>query len=341
MKFITNILGNLTSSADLHYVIESKEWSIYWDGRYITENLKGLIKTRLTTTPWGIRNSIIHFGSLSTLRDVHLSNKVVLTCFHVAPNDARVETTRRAWKYIDIVHTSNKITMNKLIEMGASQEKTVVIPLGVDLGLFKPVSPEEKQRIRRHLGIPEGAIVIGNFMKDGTGWNAGMEPKWIKGADVFADVVGELKRVYGKDIFVLLTGAARGHMKKELEKRGVPYKHVYTNYQEIPKYYNALDLYIVTSRVEGGPKAILEYMASGVPIVSTRCGMAPEVIQDGVNGMLADVDDRAGLLEKSLEVIENWTTAKTMVMNGIWTAKNHSWKKIAERYYNEIYSRLL
>ena len=46
----------------------------------------------------------------------------------------------------------------------------------------------------------------------------------------------------------------------------------------VNKLYNILDLYLVTSRVEGGPQAILECALSKTPILSTRVGVAPEVL---------------------------------------------------------------
>jgi glycosyltransferase involved in cell wall biosynthesis len=63
----------------------------------------------------------------------------------------------------------------------------------------------------------------------------------------------------------------------------------------VPPLFHALDAYIVASREEGGPKSILESMASGVPIISTRVGQAAALIRHGENGWLADVGDAAGL----------------------------------------------
>ena len=47
----------------------------------------------------------------------------------------------------------------------------------------------------------------------------------------------------------------------------------------VNKLYNILDLYLVTSRVEGGPQAILECGANKTPIISTNVGVAPEILQ--------------------------------------------------------------
>jgi glycosyltransferase involved in cell wall biosynthesis len=73
-------------------------------------------------------------------------------------------------------------------------------------------------------------------------------------------------------------------------------------YEEIAALYAALDAYAVPSRQEGGPKGVLEAMASGVPVVSTRVGQAAELIEDGVNGRLVDVGDAAALASALVEV---------------------------------------
>ena len=68
-------------------------------------------------------------------------------------------------------------------------------------------------------------------------------------------------------------------------------------YEGVARLYAALDAYVVPSRQEGGPKSVLEAMASGVPIVSTRTGQATELILDGKNGRLVEVEDAEALAD--------------------------------------------
>ena len=95
----------------------------------------------------------------------------------------------------------------------------------------------------------------------------------------------------------MLSGPARGYVKQGLDEINVPYHHIYLKaYPNIGKLYQALDLYLVTSRQEGGPKAILESMASGIPIISTRVGQASDLINHEQNGWLADIEDVRALV---------------------------------------------
>jgi glycosyltransferase involved in cell wall biosynthesis len=105
------------------------------------------------------------------------------------------------------------------------------------------------------------------------------------------------------ELFVLLTGPARGYVRRELERLAVPYRHVVlSSRDELAASYHAVDVCLVTSRQEGGPKAVLEAMAAGVPVVTTRVGQAAETIDDGRNGLLADVDDVEALVAAALRV---------------------------------------
>ncbi len=333
----------------LFYIIESANWVIRQVGMDITTNLNNqkLLKAKITTAYNSVHNQIIHFGSVHTFlssegfRIPNKSNKVVLTWFHVVPDDPRIRFVKEAQKYVDVVQTASTITKEKLIEIGIPEEKIVVIPLGVDLNLFRAVSSKEKQRLREKLGIPKDKVVVGSFQKDGVGWGEGLEPKLVKGPDIFISVVERLAKNY--PIFVLLVGPARGYVKLSLERKGIPYGNIgyLKNFKDVAKYYGALDLYLVTSRIEGGPKAISEAMATGIPIISTKVGVAADMIKDGCNGLLTEVEDTSALSEKAGSIVEDRQLANRLTGNALNTIKGYSWEKIAKEYYEKIYSTLI
>ena len=72
-----------------------------------------------------------------------------------------------------------------------------------------------------------------------------------------------------------MAGNRRNYLIKNFENKGIPY--VYFEMVDLPtlnKLYNILDIYIVSSRVEGGPQAIVECSLTKTPIVSTDVGVA-------------------------------------------------------------------
>jgi len=170
-----------------------------------------------------------------------------------------------------------------------------LIRIGINTDYFPFQTPESRRAAREMLGLPQSAVVIGSFQKDGQGWGRGLKPKLIKGPDVLCDTLATLKQRV-PELHVLLTGPARGYVKDRLEQAGIPYTHHYLNrYTEIGRYFQSLDAYIVASRQEGGPKAIFEAMSSGVPIISTRVGQAMDVVEHGVNGWIVESEDAEGL----------------------------------------------
>ena len=160
----------------------------------------------------------------------------------------------------------------------------------------------------------------------------GNEPKKIKGPDVLVDTLahvhGELDR-----LVVLLTGPARGYVRRELERRGVPHVHrLLPDRDGLTAAYHALDAYVVASRQEGGPKSVLESMATGVPLVTTRAGQAPDLVVEGVNGNLVDVEDPVGLAAGLLQIARDPGLVERFRVAGRRTAEENSHATLAPRW---------
>ena len=76
-----------------------------------------------------------------------------------------------------------------------------------------------------------------------------------------------------------MTGKRRNYVITELEKMNINFKYFeMVNFTKINELYNLLDLYIVSSRFEGGPQSILECAATKTPIISTDVGIAKEIL---------------------------------------------------------------
>jgi glycosyltransferase involved in cell wall biosynthesis len=247
-----------------------------------------------------------HFEAL-TPRWLDSSHRLGVDYFHGRPGtpgvpgfDAAFETLRQHAGRFSRVRVTHTEMHDLVVDAGVPSERVFLIPLGVDLEHFAPATPALRAAARGALGLPASAFVVGSFQKDGVGWDEGLEPKLVKGPDVFVAAVGQL-RDRCDELTVLLTGPARGYVRRELERLGVPYRHVLCgSREEIAQAYRSLDVYLVASRQEGGPKAVLEAMASGVPVASTKVGQAQDLIDDGVNGYLVDVEDAERLADAAL-----------------------------------------
>jgi glycosyltransferase involved in cell wall biosynthesis len=76
------------------------------------------------------------------------------------------------------------------------------------------------------------------------------------------------------------------------------------------------DVFVLPSHFEGLPNAVLEAMASGLPVVATRVGSIPEVVEEGRSGLLVDVRDPRGLAHALIALLDDPATAESMGERG-------------------------
>jgi glycosyltransferase involved in cell wall biosynthesis len=222
---------------------------------------------------------------------------------------------------LQVTHTEMR---DIVLGSGIVSEKVFLIPIAINLACFYPQTPESRRRARARYDVPESAVVIGSFQKDGVGWGEGLQPKLVKGPDVFLEMI-EILKPQVPEIFVLLSGPARGYIKVGLERLGVPWRqYVLDCYSEIGKLFQTLDIYIVASRQEGGPRAVLESMASGVPLVTTRVGQAMDLVRHGGNGWMVEVEDAEGLAYWAEYAIAHRSSISDVLDNARQTAEANS-----------------
>ncbi len=328
------------------YVTETADWIINVIGKSLkaASEDQALPTMDITTCAAGVRSPIVHFGSVHTFFKKNgwykslPGQRVIISWFHILTHDPRLRLIKEAQRDVSFIHTACQTTKRTLVEAGVDDSKIVIIPLGIGLTVFKPVSKEKKDEMRKSLQIPAGHFMIGSFQKDGVGWGEGNEPKLEKGPDVFVQTVFSLKEL---NPFVLLTGPARGYVKHALDKEGISYKHVSVRtYPEMAQMYHALDIYLVASRNEGGPMAILESMACGIPLVTTRVGMAIDMV-DGQNALTAEIEDAQTLSMHIKHISTDQALAQHLIDNGLKTVEQYDWKKIARVYHEKLYTPCL
>lgn len=259
-------------------------------------------------------------------------NKIAFPYFHGYPNtdDKTAQdcftSLKKNHRFINRLQVSHKYMYDLILDTGIDKKKVFIIPIGINNLFFKPQNSKLKKEARNKYNIPQQAVVIGSFQKDGNGWGEGLEPKMIKGPDIFLKTIKILKESI-KDIFVLLSGPSRGFVKKGLEELKIPYKHIFLkDYPEINELYQCLDLYIVSSREEGGPKAVLESMVTGIPLVTTKVGQAMDLVKHGENAFMVDVEDYEGLAFWADKVLSDSIMRKKLIDNGFVTAANNTYE---------------
>ena len=215
-------------------------------------------------------------------KDILINKFVITTLHHI--DFTKYKNNKDYYKLIDSItnryHAICDVSYNDIRKI----TKKEIIKANFWINEHNFYEIKAKSELKLKYIISEGPIVIGSFQKDTEG-KGNNKPKLTKGPDIFIDIVKDLKKS-NRDILVVLTGWRRSYIIKQLEKFKI--KYVYfelVETKQLNELYNCLDLYIVSSRVEGGPRAIMECALTKTPIISTRVGvseliLSPESIYD-------------------------------------------------------------
>lgn len=220
---------------------------------------------------------------------------------------------------------------DELISYGiVSFRKIEVIPLGFDLTPFLVV---QRGGFRSEFGLSEGVRLVGIVGR--------LFP--IKNHRLFFDAAHLIVRRCGDVRFVVVgDGVLRSELEAYVRALGISDRVIFTGWRfDIARIQADLDVLVVSSNNEGTPVSAIEAMASGTPVVATRVGGVPDIIEDGRNGFLVPPGDAEALSEAVLRVLEDRELALRMGSLGRQMAlERFSLDRLIEDVRN-LYLRLL
>lgn len=336
------IISQLTPFSRVCVVPDGAKWSLSWDAKALQS---ALIKLEIPQINYMFATSVSQqcVFYCSQFQIPHIikntnKNKIAFPYFHGIPGtgytefDELYDVVKKQHAVLSRIQVTNDKMKNIILETGIDAGKIYKIPIGVNNKMFSQQDDYSKRVSRKRLNIDDETFVLGSFQKDGIGWGEGNSPKLIKGPDIMIDTVLKIKNKVHK-LIVLLSGPSRGYVINELKKNSIPYKHLYLNdYTKINNLYQALDLYIITSRDEGGPKGILEAMACGVPVLTTNVGQASEIIRDNINGFLCETFSSDEISEKVVYIYENGDKLSGIKNKAISTALKYDYEEIVDKW---------
>jgi len=176
--------------------------------------------------------------------------------------------------------------------LAGSRIRGAVVPNGIDLQRFHPVSATDRERLRAAAGVGPDQLVV-----------LCVAPQLIaKGWPELLDALAGLPYVDGRLVLHCAVSSLRDEIDVRAEAvRRAPQLRVLFERDvasdRMPDLFRMADVFVLPSRSEGLSNAVLEAMASGVAVVTTRIGGHAEVIDDGFNGRLVPPGDARVLRE--------------------------------------------
>jgi glycosyltransferase involved in cell wall biosynthesis len=225
-----------------------------------------------------------------------------------------------------IVADASVIKRQLVEEHGVDPAKIEVIGSAVDLEKFKP--PRDRTKFRRDIGVADDTTLIGNV---------GMiRPD--KGQLVLVEAARLILEARPDARFVIV-GQGTGILKRginvrnAIDRAGLADKIIMAGYRwDTPDVYAACDMVVIASlRTEASPIVLREAFASGRPVIATKVGDIPEIVEHRQNGLLIEPGDTQALAAAILEFIGDPKLAAHCAANGLRYATEHfSFDKMME-----------
>jgi glycosyltransferase involved in cell wall biosynthesis len=170
---------------------------------------------------------------------------------------------------------------------GVPEERVHLIYNGVDADQYRPALPGEREAIRRQLGVPDDALVL---MAVGS-----LKP--LKGFDALIRASAQLLRTRRDARLVFIgSGLQRVQLEALAAGLGIANQVVFAGLRDdVHAVLRAADVLVLSSRTEVLPTVVLEAMATGLPVVATRVGGVPEIVEPERSAILVPPDDEAAL----------------------------------------------
>jgi glycosyltransferase involved in cell wall biosynthesis len=212
------------------------------------------------------------------------------------------------------------------------RERVRLIWNGAPLEEFAPVSRERALRVRRELGVPDGARLVGTIGR----LNA------QKGHRHLLDAAGLLLARLPDTRFVIAgDGDLLDDLRRQAAELGIAAQVAFTGHRtDVPDLLGALDVFCLSSLYEGTPLALFEAMAAGRAIVSTSVDGCREVLEETASGLLVPAADPAALADALLRVLGSDDERAALAARALQASRRYDVRACVDQM-QQLYDELL
>lgn len=298
-------------------------------------DLKSIVKVRQLIKKYNPDIVYAHSskaGAIARVADIGLKNRCVYNPHGWAFNMRCPKKKLMAYTFIEkiaapfcdkIICISDAEKQSALYKKVCGEKKLHVIFNGVDIEAYE--SGKHGEVKRNDLGIPDDAFVVGMVGR--------ISPQ--KAPDVFVEMSKLVKDKIPNAHFIIVgSGNKEAEIRKYAEANGFSEDlHITGWVENSMSYLELFDVACLLSRWEGFGLVLPEYMMAGKPIVATKVDAIPNIIIDGENGLLVDVDDAIGASEAVLRIYRENALKDRLVAQGIEDVHNRfNARRVAEEH---------
>ena len=231
--------------------------------------------------------------------------------------------------YLNKIVCISKYIKNSMRNQGIDENKLIVIPSGI---LITEVKPLDCPTFKKSHSIPIDSFIVTTI--------ASLEKN--KG---YENLIDAARYVINNDNNIHFIALGNGKHETELREKvdnfGLSdHFHLMGFQDDIISFLQISDLFVLPSREEGLGSSILDAQAMGIPVIATKTGGIPELIEHEVNGILVTIDDSTRLAGKILELKQNPQLREKLACAARISAQDHSIQKTTGSYINLYYSLL-
>ncbi|MBP0593885.1 glycosyltransferase [Paraburkholderia sp. LEh10] len=270
-----------------------------------------LFASRDISVLWVVGSAFV-YDCLPALKHAHKQLKVVDLLFNTV---GHVGNNRRYADYIDLNLVENTEVQQWLIDAGESPDRIRLIQSGVDLDVNAP-GAKNSALLAQH-GIAPGTLIVGFSGR----WSDEKDPLG------FVEIARRIPPTVRVSFVITGAGPLDGALRAAVQQASFPPGKftICGSVPELAPYLRLYDLLLLPSRIDGRPNVVMEALANGTPVIASRVGALPDLLEEGQQGYLCEPGDYDEFARRIVELANDPAKLASF---------KDSARKFAERRFN-------